>query len=81
MASTRTRCCCLGFLVTTTIFLIISTSILAGGVLNRIRGGYLNVSDDLPAYNTTAGYWQAHVVTRLVFAVPVGLMTVSRRAI
>ncbi|XP_062505327.1 uncharacterized protein LOC134182025 [Corticium candelabrum] len=54
--------------VTFTVFLMFAISIFAGGILNRIRGGYRDVGE-----SWKLSYWEAHVVTRLVFAVPIGL--------
>ena len=58
--------------VTFTVFLMFAISIFAGGILNRIRGGYRDVGE-----SWKLSYWEAHVVTRLVFAVPIGLTAVS----
>ncbi|XP_019613484.1 PREDICTED: uncharacterized protein LOC109461546 [Branchiostoma belcheri] len=42
---------------------------LLGGFLNRCRGGYVDMS--------MLGYWPAHVTSRLIMAVPTGLVVVS----
>ena len=41
-----------------------------GGLLNRCRGGLCDFSSVL-------AYWPAHVVSRLVLAVPTGVVSVS----
>ena len=41
-----------------------------GGLLNRGRGGYIN-------FGEIVDYWPAHILSRLLFAVPTGLVVVS----
>ncbi len=44
-----------------------------GGFLNRGRGGYVNLSD--------MAYWSAHILSRLLFAIPTGLVVVSSNVV
>lgn len=46
-----------------------------GGVLNRCRGGFLDLNKILPG-NTSEVYWAQHVLSRAVFALPTGLLVV-----
>ena len=43
---------------------------IVGGVLNRGRGGYFS-------FNST-DYWASHAISRLVFAVPTGVVVVRK---
>ena len=45
---------------------------IVGGVLNRGRGGYFA----LP--NSTEWYWPSHALSRLIFAVPTGVVVVRK---
>ena len=52
---------------------------LVGGLLNRGRGGYIHFG---PANSSSPEgqewYWPAHVLSRLLFAVPTGIVVVSK---
>ena len=51
-----------------------------GGLLNRSRGGYVNLRN--PANNSVnLDYWSAEVVKNLLFAVPTGIIVVRGRRI
>ena len=43
---------------------------IVGGVLNRGRGGYFS-------FNST-DYWTSHAISRLIFAVPTGVVVVRK---
>lgn len=45
-----------------------------GGLLNRGRGGYVDFGDSV-------SYWPAHILSRLLFAVPTGLVVVRSRTV
>ena len=65
----------LGFL------LVIGTIFVAllGGFFNHCRGGYVHFgprnTTDTPAHEW---YWPQHILSRLLFALPTGLVVVSR---
>ena len=53
-----------------------------GGLLNRGRGGWVNFgpppeNHSQPDPSLGLPYWPAHVLSRLLFAVPTGLVVVS----
>ena len=54
---------------------------LVGGLLNRGRGGYIHFG---PANSSSpegqVWYWPAHILSRLLFAVPTGIVVVGRLA-
>lgn len=48
-----------------------------GGLLNRARGGYVNLRN--PSNNSVdLDYWPAEIVKNLLFAVPTGVLVVRR---
>lgn len=72
MISVFTGCACVAL-----VFLLS----LVGGLLNRGRGGYIHFG---PANSSSpegqVWYWPAHILSRLLFAVPTGIAVVSRPA-
>ena len=53
-----------------------------GGILNRGRGGWVNFGPpppnrSLPDPSLGLPYWPAHILSRLLFAVPTGALVVS----
>ncbi|XP_066299979.1 uncharacterized protein [Branchiostoma lanceolatum] len=58
---------CRRALATSLVLCLLLVCCLLGGFLNRCQGGYVN-------FGSMMGYWPAHVTSRLIVAVPTGLM-------
>ncbi|CAH1241707.1 Hypp6396 [Branchiostoma lanceolatum] len=58
---------CRRALATSLVLCLLLACCLLGGFLNRCRGGYVD-------FGSMMGYWPAHVTSRLIVAVPTGLV-------